>query len=191
MLPYAWNCRVCQFLNGPGVDACASCGSPAELTAAEIETRRAQRDGRAVVPQAQPKVGRTALTWLLIVLFCYGGVQLVWHGLMGLDTADENRRLAAYAATYGWFDRFVSLLYGAFSILIGVTLYRLRVIVIRAVWLYVGLTSGVFLLECLFRDAKRAMITELGVWPWLMGCLFWAVVLWYLYRLKHQGRLYA
>ena len=40
---YDWTCRVCGGTNGGGVDVCARCGSPSELSADDIQ--RLRREG--------------------------------------------------------------------------------------------------------------------------------------------------
>lgn len=185
----AWSCHVCQHVNAAGSDICSQCQSPAELSAAQIEQRIALAESRQV-PAAPTPRGRTFVTWIFIALFFFGGLQFVWYAIVGPNPAvHPNPVVQAYVSSFNWADSLLQLVYGVFSVGIGWMLYKLMPAVIPAVWFYIVVSSLVLGLQLLFRSTTRAFMAEFGMWALLPSYIFWAVILWYLYRLKRQGRL--
>ena len=62
---YAWSCHVCAAKVGAGLDACPTCGAPAEISGAEIERRRRARDGLPPLPPPR-RLSPRSLGWVFL-----------------------------------------------------------------------------------------------------------------------------
>lgn len=130
---------------------------------------------------------RTIVTWLFIALLLLGSVFSLWSALSffrGGDTFD--------GLDFAW-----TVIDAGAGFTIAWLLYRLSPSVIRASWMYMAFVGMTMLVPFLFDPDLQAIFVDVDWWVQVLVLFFmffilsvsWGIFMWYLYRLKKQGRL--